>query len=105
MGGYVRPGGFELLAIGPERALHQPCTTEALQRQAPFREGRLWLGLRTALVAIQVACLTLVGWIGATLTLLPLALRGEPLGRRVWAGAPRVMRLLEPPPPREVLPR
>jgi hypothetical protein len=65
--------------------------------------ARLWLSLRAALVAPQVACLTLVGWIGATLTLLPLALRGAPIGRRVWAGEPGVVRLLEP--PREAFPR
>ena len=91
---------------GPEPVLHEPCTTVALQRRwVPSGEGRLRPSLGTALVTIQVACLTLVGWIGATLTLLPLAIRGAPVGRRVRASAPRVMRLLEPVPPREVLPR
>jgi hypothetical protein len=75
-----------------------------LQRPARFDEG-FWLGLRTALVAVQVVCFTLIGWVGATLVLLPLALRGAPAGRRPWAGAPPVVRLLEPSPPREVLPR
>lgn len=93
-------------AFGTEPALREPCTTAALQRRrVPFGEGRLWLSLRTALVAVQVAWLTLVGWIGATVTLLPLVIRGAPIGRRVRASAPRMMRLLESAAPREVLPR
>ncbi len=93
-------------ASGPEPALLDPRTTVAPQpRRIPLAEGRLWLDLRGALVAVQVACLTLVGWVGAMLTLLPLAMRGGPLGRRVRVGTSRVVRLLEPTPPREALPR
>lgn len=76
-----------------------------MQRRVPSDEGRLWLSLRTGVVAVQVAFLTLVGWMGAILTLLPLAIRGAPIGRKVRVSAPQVMRLLEPAPPREVLPR
>ncbi len=75
------------------------------RRRLTLGDGRIWLGLRTSAVAVQVACLTLVGWAGAVLTLLPLAMRGGPIGRRVRIAAPRVVRLLEAGPPREVLPR
>ncbi len=94
-------------ASGPEPALLDARSTVAPPRRpAHLGEGRLWLGLRTGLVAVQVACLTLVGWAGAILTLLPLAIRGGPIGRRIRVGVPRVVRLLEPAPPREeVLPR
>jgi hypothetical protein len=92
-----------LSAPGPQSALVESCTPAAPQRRAPFGEGRLWLSLRTVLVALQVAWLSLVGWIGGFVTLLPIAIDGAPLGRRVRPTAPRVMRLLEP--PREALPR
>ncbi len=72
---------------------------------APAGAARLRLGLRTTLVALQVACLTLVGWIGATLTLLPLALRGAPVGRTDWSGRENVIRLLGTTPPRDAVPR
>jgi hypothetical protein len=87
---------------GPEPSLHPPCTVAPAPRRTVSRSGRLRLGVRAVLVAIQVACVTLVGWIGATLTVLPLALRG-PAGRRVLAGGASVVRLLAP--PREALPR
>jgi hypothetical protein len=51
---------------------------------------RLRLLLQTALVAIQVVWFTVVGWIGATITLLPLAVRGGPLDRRAALRAERV---------------
>ncbi len=91
-------------ASGTEPVLQDLRTTVALQRRAPFREGRLRLGLRTALVAVQVVFFNLVGWMGATLTLLPLAIRGAPLGRRGRVDAPRVVHLLEPSQSREALP-
>jgi hypothetical protein len=94
-----------LSATGPEVLLDRPCTAAAAQRRPLAREGRLWLSLRTALVAVQVACVTLIGWIGATLTLLPLAMRGAPAGRRVWSGQARVVRLLGSPRSREAVPR
>lgn len=97
---------LELSASAPEPALHASCTIAAAPpRRATAGEGRLWLSLRTVLVGAQVAGFTLVGWLGATLTLLPLAIRGAPTGRRGRAGAPRMVRLLEDAPPEEVLPR
>ncbi len=90
---------------GPERVIHRPCTTAPPPRRLVSPDGRLWLSLRAALVAVQVACLTVVGWIGATLTLLPVALRGAPVGRKVWPREPHLVRILEPAPPHEALPR
>lgn len=91
----------------PELSVLQARTDAFPQRRSPFREGRGWLTFRTAVVAAQVAWFTLLGWIGATLTLLPLALRGAPLGRSDWASTAGVirLRLLQAEPPREVLPR
>ncbi len=90
-------------ASGPEPAL-QPSCVAAPQRRPRLREGRTWLTLRSVLIALQVVWWTLIGWIGATLTLLPLALQGAPAGRKVWVRRPRVVRLLDAR-PREVLPR
>ena len=92
-----------MLASGPEPA-PQPQRAAPPQLRPSFREGRFWLGLRAALVALQVACLTVIGWIGATLTLLPLALRGAPAARRVWLRRSITVRLLDAR-PREALPR
>ncbi len=64
---------------------------EALTRQPRALGGRgrhrtllerLRLLAQTAIATVQVAWFTLVGWIGATVTLLPLAFHGGPLGRR-----------------------
>ncbi len=97
---------LDLSASAPGPALHASCTIAAApSRRAAAGEGRLRLGLRTILVGAQVAGFSLVGWLGATLTLLPLAIRGAPTGRRGRAGAPRMVRLLEDARPEEVLPR
>jgi hypothetical protein len=90
---------------GPEPLLHLPRADAPGPRRAPSGGGRARLGARTLLVAVQVACVSLVGWLGATLTLLPLALRGGPAGRRVLAARASVIRLQVTAPPREALPR
>ncbi len=92
-------------ASAPEPSIHPACTVARAPRTAPSLVGRLRLGFRTALIAAQVACMTLIGWIGATLTLLPLAVRGAPVGRSVWPERASVIRLLRTAPPREAVPR
>lgn len=50
---------------------------------------RLRLALQVLAASLQVAWLTLVGWVGAFLALLPVALQGAPLGHRVARGPAR----------------
>lgn len=90
---------------GSQPALDEPRTTHAPPRRLPPGQRPFWLRLRTAVVALQVAWSSLVGWIGATLVLLPLAVRGAPLGRGLRPGVPGVVRLVPPSPPREAVPR
>ncbi len=94
-----------MLLHGPQPALDEPRTPHASRRRGPPGQRPPWLGLRTAVVALQVAWSSLVGWIGATLVLLPLAVRGAPLGRVVRPGVPGVVRLVPSSPPREAVPR
>ena len=74
----------------------------AVQRALP-RAARLEAGVRALPVAMQVAWLTVLGWVGATITLLPLAFRGAPLGRSSWPTTPA--RSLPAMPRRETVPR
>jgi len=67
-------------------------TVEATPRAQAHRLGpaaprpppgeRIRLALVSVGVAIQIAWLTLFGWAGVLLTLLPLVLQGAPVGRR-----------------------
>lgn len=43
---------------------------------------RLRLLVQSVAATVQVAWFTVMGWIGASITLLPLALHGGPVGRR-----------------------
>ncbi len=54
----------------------------------PQRERHVFLALRAFATAALAYALTVVAWIATTLTLLPLALRGRPIGRRPVARSP-----------------
>jgi hypothetical protein len=70
-------------------------------------EGRFLLLLGATLLALQVAVLTLLGWMAATLALLPLAVRRTPLGRRLRPAAHPSARVIPfaPRPHQKALPR
>ncbi|HVI95221.1 MAG TPA: hypothetical protein VM753_14510 [Anaeromyxobacter sp.] len=65
----------------------------------PQHERHVTLAIRAFATAAVAYCLTVVAWIATTLTLLPLALRGGPIGRRP-AARPRGEPAVEPPAPR-----
>ncbi len=76
------------------RTVEEPIAGEVHRPAAP-RAGlaeRAGEQLRWAFVsltvAVQVAWFTLVGWVGASLALLPTVLQGGPVGRRVAREAP-----------------
>ncbi len=54
----------------------------------PQHERHVSLALRAFATAALAYALTVVAWIATTLTLLPLALRGRPIGRRPAARSP-----------------
>lgn len=73
------------------RAHLRIATVPVARRRA---DGRALLFLRAALVALQVAFLTVLGWVAATLALLPLAIRRVPLGRRLRPAARPTARII-----------
>jgi hypothetical protein len=85
--------------LSPNVQPEPPARARARTGRAPSRAGRarerLGLLLQTVLVAVQVAWLTLVGWMGATMALLPAVLQGAPRGGRAERRALR-MRLVPP---------
>ncbi len=79
----------------PHFALARPRAVRMPSRAGGAPE-RLRLLLQAVLVALQVAWFTLVGWLGATLALLPVAIRGAPVGRRAERRQPRYRLLPSP---------
>ena len=89
---------------GPDSARRhlRLATSPALRRRG---DGRSLLFVRAALVAIQVTWLTLLGWVAATLALLPIVLRQSPAGRRLRPVPRRVARVIPLAPRQKALPR
>lgn len=74
-------------------------------QEPPRTHGRVALTARALAVAVVLGWLALVACIAAAVALLPLAIAGAPLGRRLRPPAPREARIIPFQARRQALPR